>query len=259
MSSCDQARKSANFSIHRSLLITSLSPLSRPPGCLVNCPAGYPLENPESYPDRNPGSYSAGYPEENSESYPGSRGEGSSADCSADSPANRPGSNSESNLPDNPENNLPSYSESCWVDCPAGCLEDYLDRAGRDASTGSGPRLCPVRGCSPHRNSPSEPHCDSNRESDSESPRPSARESHNEVSPPSHSPTDIARGTQPFGLLDIQHDRGPMRLHSMAASTFARALLFTLSLVGGLVGYLLGRPNAQRHSNRYLTRGVSLP
>jgi len=54
-------------------------------------------------------------------------------DCSADCPANCPGSNPESNLLDYSENNLPSYSESYWADCPARCLGDYLDSAGRKA------------------------------------------------------------------------------------------------------------------------------
>jgi hypothetical protein len=130
MSFCNQVPKSSKFRAHRSLIITSPSPLPRPPGCLgsssTSCPesssegcfAGRPVESLESYLDGN----SASCSERSSESYRASCGESRSPSCSADCPAICPESSPESKPPGNPASNLPGNSESYWEGCPACCL-----------------------------------------------------------------------------------------------------------------------------------------
>ncbi len=168
MSSWNRVPKSPKFPTHRSLLIATESPLSHPPGYLVNSPVNHPASNragcSPSYPVRNPEnylaccsvSYSAGYPERNSASCSESCRESNWEDSPSDCPGSHRASNPESNLPINGADNLLNYSESNPADSPAGCLgKRGLYRAEFDASA---PRDCPrfppacravVRFCSP--------------------------------------------------------------------------------------------------------------
>jgi hypothetical protein len=121
--------KSSKFRAQRSLLIVSVSTLSRPPGYLVNCPvnhresnrAGYSpshsVRNSASHLDGYPGSYWAGYFPENPagsrEGCPDSNPAGYSAGC----PDNRPESNVGDNLPDCLESDSAGYLPDWLADC----------------------------------------------------------------------------------------------------------------------------------------------
>ena len=142
MSPRNQAPKSSKFRAQRSLLIVSVSPLSRPPGYLVKyavkCPesnlADYsphcPVRNQESYLDDYPASYWASYLPENPASSREDCRDGNSADYAADCPDNRPVRNPESNREHNGADNSPDDSESDLGDSVPDCSASYLPGFG---------------------------------------------------------------------------------------------------------------------------------
>lgn len=145
MSSSAEAEECSKLVIGNWLLDIGVSPLPRPLGSLGGCSASCPessspdcsadclVESPASYLDGNWASHSAGCSESSRAGRLESCRERSSPSCSADCPAKRPGSGPENSLPSSSESNLPSYSESYWAECLAGCLRDSPDSTGRDA------------------------------------------------------------------------------------------------------------------------------
>ena len=140
--------KSPKFRAHRPLLITGESPLSHPPGYLVNSPVNHPEGHLAGYSPshtaRNPKSDSAGYPSSYWTSYPPenpvSSGEdcqdSNSADPSAGCPDNRPERNPGSNRENNGADNLPDNSESNSADSLPDCPASYLPSLRRRPNRG---------------------------------------------------------------------------------------------------------------------------